>query len=279
MMVSRSLRPKSALDWLAIAAAWTALSALVMSTAAPPAHAQTQVIEPRLKANPIPSGAQITLGDIFENAGAAAATPLARAPVAGQRVVFGAPSLQARANAAGLRWMNREGVRDVIVYGVGTPLRQPASARSETASATDTAPTTLAVLARAIPRGEAISAQDVVWMDAPANAPRDALSDPEALIGKTARRALLPNQALRIADVMDTPAVRRGESVTLLFEAGGLRLSLRGRAMADAPIGATIKVVNIQSNKTLDAIVEGQGVARVMASPAAGRVVVQLGRN
>lgn len=228
---------------------------------------------PTLKANPVAHGPQITLGDIFNNAGAAGSTALARAPSPGQRVVFGAPSLQSRANAVGLRWPNAEGVREIIISG---------AARTTTgiaASSSDTAPATLAVLSRAIARGAAIEASDVIWIDAPTNAPRDALSDPEALIGKTAKRALQPNTALRAADVMDTPAVRRGEPVTLMFEAGGMRLSVRGRAMGDGVAGAMIKVLNPQSNKTVDAIVEGPGVARVLASRNSGRVVAQLGLN
>jgi flagellar basal body P-ring formation protein FlgA len=225
--------------------------------------------------NPTARGAQITLGDIFTNAGTAAAIPLARAPGPGQRVVFGAPSLQARANAAGLRWTNPTGVREVIINGSAR-----ASATSiPQSSAPNVAPTTIAVLSRNVARGASIEAGDVIWMDAPAATPRDAIADPDALIGKSAKRALAANVPLRAADVMETPAVRRGEAVTLMFEAGGLRLSVRGRAMADAPVGAVIKVLNPQSNKTLDAMVESQGVARVLSSPHSGRVVAQLGAN
>ena len=229
-----------------------------------------------LKTNPVERGSQITLGDIFNNAGPAAMTPLARTPGPGQRVVFGAPSLQARAVGAGLRWANSEGVREVVINGAP---RVQAISTAIAPSSQDVAPATLAVLARAVPRGAAIEAVDVVWMDALANSPRDSIVDPEALIGKTAKRALMANTALRAADVMDTPAVRRGEPVTLMFEAGGVRLSLRGRAMGDAPVGAMIKVLNPQSNKTLDAIVESPGVARVMASQTSGRVVARLGSN
>jgi flagellar basal body P-ring formation protein FlgA len=250
-----------------------------------PAFAQG-IVYPSLKPNPVARGAQITFGDLFNNAGSAAATPLARAPGPGQRVVFGAPSLQARASGAGLRWTNPEGVREIVVSGgprtlSATSIPQSSTPQSSTpqSSTPDTAPTTLAVLSRAIPRGGAIEAGDVIWMDAHANTPRDAVSDPDALIGKTAKRALMANTALRAADVMDTPAVRRGEAVTLMFEAGGLRLSVRGRAMADAPVGAVIKVLNPQSNKTLDAMVESPGVARVLSSHTSGRVVAQIGSN
>jgi flagellar basal body P-ring formation protein FlgA len=276
MIVFKSSQKAQWLGWLALAGA----SVVALGT-----HAQAQarvqgqvqaggLAFPTLKANPVASGPQITLGDIFNNAGAAAAIPLARAPGPGQRVVFGAPSLQSRVIAAGLRWPNSEGVREVVINGAAR-----ANATSIPASAQAAAPTTLAVLSRAVARGSTIEAQDVVWMDAPANAPRDALNDPEALVGKTAKRALQPSTALRAADVMDTPAIRRGEPVTLMFEAGGMRLSVRGRAMGDGTAGAMIKVLNPQSNKTLDAIVEGPGVARVLASHTSGRVVAQLGSN
>jgi flagellar basal body P-ring formation protein FlgA len=258
----------------ASALAWVGLGLVSLSVTSVPASAQSTA-SPSLKLNPIARGAQITFGDIFTNAGTAAALPLARAPGPGQRVVFGAPSLQARANAAGVRWANREGVREIVVNGTAR-----ASTTSIPPSATpDAAPTTIAVLSRAIARGGAIEAGDVIWMDAPATTPRDAIADPDALIGKSAKRALAANMPLRAADVMETPAVKRGEMVTLLFEAGGLRLSVRGRATADAPVGAIIKVLNPQSNKTLDAMVESQGVARVLSSQQSGRVVAQIGAN
>jgi flagellar basal body P-ring formation protein FlgA len=269
-----SLRPRTWLSWLATGLAWLSLGTAAMVASSSQAQG---IAYPTLKQNPVARGAQITLGDIFNNAGAAGNTALARAPGPGQRVVFGAPSLQSRANGAGLRWANVEGVREVVISG--GPRSGSTSTNIPPSSQSDAAPSTLAVLSRGVARGAAIEAQDVIWMDAPANAPRDALSDPDALIGKTAKRSLMPNTALRSADVMDTPAVRRGEPVTLMFEAGGLRLSVRGRAMGDAAVGSMVKVLNPQSNKTLDAIVESPGVARVLASHNSGRVVAQLGSN
>jgi flagellar basal body P-ring formation protein FlgA len=276
MMLSLNHKPRTWVGWLATGLAWGALFTATLAVAVTQAGAQG-IAYPSLKPNPVARGAQVTLGDIFNNAGPAAATPLARAPGPGQRVVFGAPSLQARANSAGLRWTNPDGVREIVISG--GPRTGATTTTIPQSSTPDVAPATLAVLSRAVARGTAIEAGDVIWMDAPANAPRDALADPDALIGKTAKRALLANTALRAADVMDTPAVRRGEAVTLMFEAGGLRLSVRGRALADAPVGAVIKVLNPQSNKTLDAMVESPGVARVLSSHTSGRVVAQTGSN
>jgi flagellar basal body P-ring formation protein FlgA len=276
MMVSLTHRPRSWVGWLIAAVSWSALCFATLSVAVTEAGAQTLAF-PSLKPNPVARGAQITLGDIFNNAGPAAATPLARAPGPGQRVVFGAPSLQARASAVGLRWTNSEGVREIVING--GPRATPTSTTIPGSFVPDAAPTTLAVLSRNVMRGSAIEAGDVIWMDAPAATPRDALSDPEALIGKTAKRNLMANSPLRSADVMETPAVRRNEAVSLMFESGGLRLSVRGRAMSDGAVGSVIKVLNPKSNKTLDAMVESQGVARVLSSPNSGRVVAQIGSN
>jgi flagellar basal body P-ring formation protein FlgA len=276
MMVSLTHKPRSWVGWVATGLTWAALGTATLAVAVTQAGAQG-IAFPSLKPNPVARGAQITLSDIFNNAGPAGSMALARAPGPGQRVVFGAPSLQARANAAGLRWTNSEGVREVIISG--GPRATSTTTSIPQSNVPDVAPATLAVLSRNVARGAAIEAGDVIWMDAPANTPRDAIGDPDALIGKTAKRALMANTPLRSADVMETPAVRRNEAVTLMFEAGGLRLSVRGRAMADGAVGSVIKVLNPQSNKTLDAMVESQGVARVLSSRTSGRVVAQIGSN
>ena len=258
-----------------------------------PSFAQSAQSAPvlSLKANPRSDKSQITFGDVFDNAGAFANQPIARSPGPGQMVVFGAGPLQARARAAGLNWPNREGVRQVVVNGSGrtdplTPILPTATAPSVPeirqragAAAAPARPEALAVLGRTIQRGETIQAEDVVWIDTPSNAPRDALADPEALIGKTAKRVLLANAPLRAMDVMDTPSVRRNEPVTLIYEAEGLKLSVRGKALGDAAIGANVKVLNPQSNKVLEAIVDGPGTARVMLSQLSARVPSQNGVN
>jgi flagella basal body P-ring formation protein FlgA len=244
-----------------------------------------------LKANPRSEKSQITFGDVFDNAGASANAPIARSPGPGQMVVFGAAPLQARARAAGLNWPNREGVRQIVVNGPGRidPLIQiqptaptpnvPDIRQRASAPAAPARPEALAVLGRTIQRGEAIQAEDVVWIDTPSTAPRDALADPEALIGKTAKRVLLANTPLRAMDVMDTPSVRRNEPVTLIYEADGLKLSVRGKALGDAAIGANVKVLNPKSNKVLEAVVDGPGTARVMLSQLSARVPNQNGVN
>ncbi len=56
-------------------------------------------------------------------------------------------------------------------------------------------------------------------------------------------------------------AVRRGEIVTLVYVAPGMQLTTRARAMNDAAVGDAIRVVNLQSNRTVEATVTGAGAA------------------
>ncbi|MBL8537724.1 MAG: flagellar basal body P-ring formation protein FlgA [Hyphomonadaceae bacterium] len=61
---------------------------------------------------------------------------------------------------------------------------------------------------------------------------------------------------------MADAAVRRGDSVTLTYAAPGLSLSMRARALDDAAVGQSVRLLNTASNRTIDAVVTGPGAAR-----------------
>ena len=260
-----------------IGVGWIALAALAFTLVAG-GMADAQQAQVRLRAAPVAEGGQITLGDLFENAGAAAGVVVGRAPGPGQRVVFSAPVLQNRAARAGLAWANAEGVREVVVQGAAR------SAAAAPASAAGTGPASqpaqqlaedgreVAVLTRPIARGEAISIDDIAFMPATRATPADAITELDALVGMSARRALAADRPLRPADVMVTPLVKRGEPVTLLFQSGSVRITLRGRALEDGGAGETIRVLNSDSERTVEAMVEGPGLARVLV-PATSATV------
>ena len=126
------------------------------------------------------------------------------------------------------------------------------------------------VLARAIPAGTEISGSDIEWVAHRADRLRpDAVLDPMDLIGFETRRTLRPGEPLRSYDLQRPMLVERGELVTLLFEAPGIQLSVRARALEDAADGDLARFVNLQSNRTVEALVDGPGRARVGFSPAA----------
>lgn len=76
-------------------------------------------------------------------------------------------------------------------------------------------------------------------------------------------RATLPpsNGGRMIADA----AVRRGESVSLVYQAPGLMLTMRARALEDGAVGQSIRLLNTSSNRTIDAVITGPGAARADA--------------
>ncbi|MEO1039621.1 MAG: flagellar basal body P-ring formation chaperone FlgA [Pseudomonadota bacterium] len=120
------------------------------------------------------------------------------------------------------------------------------------------------VLARPLARGEVISEDAIDWARLPAARIRgDALVNPDQLIGQEARRALRPGEPVRASDLKTPAAITRGETVALVFEVGALTLTARARAMNDAAVGETARFVNLQSNRTVEAVVEAPGRARV----------------
>lgn len=120
------------------------------------------------------------------------------------------------------------------------------------------------VLARPIARDAVITIDDLVWVDLPPRgANRDAVTDPSAIIGMAARRSLRAGDPLRALDLVRPPAIHRGESVMVIYELGALRLTARGRALADAAVGEAARVVNTDSNRTIEAVVVGPGLVSV----------------
>lgn len=73
-------------------------------------------------------------------------------------------------------------------------------------------------------------------------------------------RATLP--AATGARSISDAAVRRGEPVMLVYQAPGMALSMRTRALEDAGVGDSVRLLNTASNRTIDAVVTGPGAAR-----------------
>lgn len=55
--------------------------------------------------------------------------------------------------------------------------------------------------------------------------------------------------------------IKRGDLVMVNYQAPGVRISARARALSDASVGQPIRLSSLQSNRTIDAIVLGPGRA------------------
>jgi flagellar basal body P-ring formation protein FlgA len=119
-------------------------------------------------------------------------------------------------------------------------------------------------------RGEVIKASDLTKQRRP-KSDGTALTALDAAVGMAARHPLRPGQALSDADLMKPMIVQRNDMVTLVYEAPGLTLTLRGQAQDAGALGDTIGVLNVQSKRVVQGVITGPGRVRILG--AATRVV------
>ena len=118
----------------------------------------------------------------------------------------------------------------------------------------------VAILARALNRGEAVKESDLTIEHRPREGvAADAQATVTAALGEVAQRALPAGSVLRASDTAQPELVARGETVTIVYETPGITLSMRGLASDGGRIGAVVNVVNVASKKVLQATVIGPG--------------------
>jgi len=123
-----------------------------------------------------------------------------------------------------------------------------------------------AVPVRAIAAGDLLKASDVVVE----RRPKTEAAAVEDVVGHAAKRALKVGEVIRAADVTKPELVGRNETVLISFEAPGMVLSIRGKALEPGALGDVVSVLNVQSKRTIHATVSGPG--RVTVTSAAPRL-------
>jgi flagellar basal body P-ring formation protein FlgA len=129
----------------------------------------------------------------------------------------------------------------------------------------------VAVALRSLPRGEIVRAADVTIERRPKadfNEGAPAAADPTGLAVRNPVRA---GQPLRVSDLMRPEIVQRNQAVTLVYEAPGLVLTMRGKAIDPGAEGDVVNVRNSQSNRTVQGAVAGP--ARVIVRSGTPRLV------
>jgi flagella basal body P-ring formation protein FlgA len=238
------------------------LTALLTAFAAPALAGPVSLL-----ADPLDDDGRVTLGDLFDDAGAAADV------VVGQRLgataVFEASQIQAAARRAGLDWANPQGLRRVVVREGGAAPAE-ASARPAAATVASRPGATVEVLtyARSLAAGDIIQPADVVWStvqahQAPAGGPQDA----DQVVGLSAKRALRAGAAVTSRDLASPQVIARNDMVEVAYISGGVELTVTGKATRDASAGEAVPVLNTQSGRTIDAVAVSPG--RAVAGPAA----------
>lgn len=214
-----------------------------------------------------PNG-RLTLGDIFDDAGAAAGVVVATGGQPGGSLIIGAQQVQAIAAAHGLEWGNAQGFGRLIARVTSAPVREGRRARTEE----------VLTYARDFAAGEVVQPEDIVWappagFGSPFDAPRDA----RAVIGQAARRPLRAGTAVSLADLSAPKVIKKDEMVTVAFQADGIKLVLQGRAMSGAALGEVVDIQNPASKKLIQAVASGPDEAVV--GPQAERIKSVVASN
>ncbi len=122
-----------------------------------------------------------------------------------------------------------------------------------------------AVLNRPLPRGNAVDGAAIDWIRVPIDrAGADAITSPAQLKDMETRRALENKSVLRLRDLTRAHLVKKGSLVRMKVSAPGLEISAQGRALADAVMGESLRVLNTQSNRAVEAVVTGKNSVTVM---------------
>ncbi len=131
-------------------------------------------------------------------------------------------------------------------------------------------PTAPAVVAtRRLALGEIVGPGDVREIRMRASLLRDGVADRAAqLVGRQLRRPIGADQPLALADVAAPSLVEKNGRVVLVLEVPGMTLSAQGRALAAAPHGGTVRVVNLMSQSVVEGVVVAPGRVRVAAATA-----------
>lgn len=197
---------------------------------------------------------RVTLGDIFDDAGAAGAVVVATGGSPGGSLVIDARRVQAVAAANGLEWSNARGLNRLIARVEAGPAL-PAGRRRASEVLT---------YARDFTAGEIVQPEDIVWaapsgLGVPFDAPRDA----GAVIGQAARRPLRAGTAVQLSDLGAAKVIKKDEMVQVAYAAGGIKLVLQGKALSSAAIGEVVDILNPSSKKTIQAVASGPDEAVV----------------
>ena len=81
----------------------------------------------------------------------------------------------------------------------------------------------------------------------------------EALIGKVARRTLLPGQPIPFSAIRDPYLVTQGKTVVVVFEHGGLTITTNALALQNGGLGDVVSLRNLDSGAIIKGTVASNG--------------------
>ena len=124
---------------------------------------------------------------------------------------------------------------------------------------------TTAVVApdRHVRAGQIVSASDLRTVRVPEVRADRSFEDRAEVAGRTAARLLRKNRPISESQLEAPRAVSRGQQVVIVYRAGTLSVTTKGRAREDGAVGERIRVMNLGQRKSVTAEVIGEGRVRI----------------
>jgi len=123
------------------------------------------------------------------------------------------------------------------------------------------------ILNRTILPGQTIRDRDIGWLAMPTlRIGRNIIRDKNQLIGMTPRRGLTSATPVKMSDLQRPQIIRRGKPVTILFQSDKITLTATGKAVENGGRGDVIRVMNVKSHKTIEAVVTGPNQVQVLTA-------------
>jgi flagellar basal body P-ring formation protein FlgA len=137
-----------------------------------------------------------------------------------------------------------------------------------------------ATATQAIARGDIVRLADLTLTRKPKTEIKgDAITSLASLVGMEAKNAIAPNQIVYAADFAKPERVKREEAVTLIFEAPGITLTCRGKALEGGSDGDLINVLNVQSKRTVQGTISGPGRVVVSSTSTSTQISTAVASN
>ena len=125
-------------------------------------------------------------------------------------------------------------------------------------------PTEIVVAKRFLKRGHILSKNDVATRPgALDDRIGSAAMNIASVIGKKIKKDFRPGQAIKTDYLVESPAVRKGDVVTVVAESKLLRVTIQGLARENGCPGDSIRVMNLASKKEIIGQVEGPSLIKV----------------
>ncbi|MDJ0911174.1 MAG: flagellar basal body P-ring formation chaperone FlgA [Woeseiaceae bacterium] len=124
-----------------------------------------------------------------------------------------------------------------------------------------------------LPRGHLLTAEDLVADERDVSRMNSGyVSDVNMLIGQRLKSSVLAGRALTLQLVEADKLIRRGQSVTLAANAGGVEIRMTGTALMDGAMGQRIRVENVNSGRVVEGIVRSREVVEVLVPSRSGLI-------